>query len=346
MLAVRHGRSAWALLATALALGVCVAACAPRPRARLGARAGGGEPAASNAGRDGATCASCHAEVAEEWRASLHRSAFTDRPFARAYAREPRAFCRDCHAPEGDPSAGVSCLSCHRVDERAPRPAGSPHPPHRAATGPSAACARCHEFAFDDERARGAIALMQSTVREHAASTSRETSCVSCHMPRVAGHRSHRFGITRDAGALRDALAVEAVRVGDARVRLRLRALGVGHAFPTGDLFRGLQVSVETDDDPTDVAFARPTARPPAIATKLLTRRFTTVRGPTGASIVVETSDDRLAPDRASEVELDLGEHGRGRPVRWRVEYHRAEVADDDPAPDARVVLHTGRLSP
>lgn len=321
-----------ALLAAALSVGAGGAACVgPTTRALPN-----DPPRALTAatGAEGAPCASCHADVTEEWRRSLHRSAFTDAAFARAYAREPRTFCRDCHAPEGDAEVGVSCTSCHPVDERAPRPRAG-HPPLRAATGASGACARCHEFAFDDERARGALALMQSTVREHAASPSRETSCAECHMPRVDGHRSHRFGITRDPGALREAVRVEATRVGGSAVHVELRAVGVGHAFPTGDLFRRLQVSVETDD-----------AGPPAAATRWLSRRFSTARASTGAVVVVETSDDRLEPGRPSEVLLDLGERGQQRALRWKLEYHRAEVASDETPPSARILLHEGRLSP
>jgi hypothetical protein len=67
-------------------------------------------------------CEGCHVEVAAEWRASLHRASWTEPAFQRAYAREPLAFCRACHAPEApvaaDPSAvlgalGVGCVTCH-----------------------------------------------------------------------------------------------------------------------------------------------------------------------------------------------------------------------------------------
>lgn len=323
------GRGAWSL-AAALSVAALVAACA-----RRGAD-GAPRPVPPAAARAQA-CEGCHAEIAEEWRASLHRGAFTDAAFARAYARESRAFCKDCHAPEGDPQAGVSCASCHVPDRRPPRP-GAPHPPHRAGEGVSGACARCHEFAFDGRR--DDAALMQSTVREHAASPSRDTPCAGCHMPRTGAHRSHRFAVSRDPDALRAALRVEAAREGESAVRLRLRPVGVGHAFPTGDLFRSLRISLETDD-----ADARP-PRAPLVATRTLSRRFTTERTRDGAIAVVEVADDRLAPDRTSEVVLDLGEGARRRPLLWKVEYHRAEVPSDDPPPSARVLLHSGTLSP
>lgn len=326
--AVVGGRGAWTLAAAALSAAALAAACAGRSAAPT-------PGAPTRAARADEACGACHAEIAEEWRGSLHRRAFTDAPFARAYARESRAFCKNCHAPEGDVEVGVSCASCHAPDARAASRPGGVHAPMRAAPGPSGACARCHEFAFDGRR--DDAALMQSTVGEHAASPFRDTRCDACHMPRVGEHRSHRFGTSQDAAALGAALSVDAQRVDGSAVVLELRAIGVGHAYPTGDLFRRLQISVETDDDGAP-------SRPPIVATRLLARRFATERAASGVVVVVETSDDRLRPDRPTEVRLDLGEAARGRPLRWKVEYHRAEVADDDPPPSARVLLREGRL--
>src|SRR3712207_728161 len=78
-----------------------------------------GDPARSNA-----ACESCHPDVAAEWRASSHRTAYTDPVFQRALAREPSPFCRGCHAPEAPPEdepparlgeIGVGCVTCHVV---------------------------------------------------------------------------------------------------------------------------------------------------------------------------------------------------------------------------------------
>jgi hypothetical protein len=90
---------------------------------------------------------------------------------------------------------------------------------------------------------------MQQTVDELAASALRESSCVSCHMPRLGpgpGHLSHRFLGGHDEVTLRQALTVEAQRLSASVIRLILRPQQVGHALPTGDMFRRLQVRVES----------------------------------------------------------------------------------------------------
>jgi len=67
-------------------------------------------------------CARCHADIAAEWRGSLHRQSFTDPVFQRGYALEREPFCRGCHAPTADPAReptaaaadeGVGCTTCH-----------------------------------------------------------------------------------------------------------------------------------------------------------------------------------------------------------------------------------------
>src|SRR5688500_1262783 len=107
------------------------------------------------------SCASCHATIAEEWRSSFHRAAFTDETFQASLAlEEPRehAFCIDCHAPAKARADGVDCAACH----------GSEPHEKRGRAG-SATCARCHEFAFDPvDRQRPE--LVQKTLSEHAAS--------------------------------------------------------------------------------------------------------------------------------------------------------------------------------
>src|SRR4051812_1823961 len=52
------------------------------------------DPVARNA-----ACAGCHVEIAAEWEASLHHASATDPLYLRAFALEPLAFCRECHAP-------------------------------------------------------------------------------------------------------------------------------------------------------------------------------------------------------------------------------------------------------
>lgn len=217
------------LLSACIAAGVTGASCRD------------GAPTAAPLARSEASaaprCASCHPAETEEWEASLHHASFTDHDFQQSFAKEPADFCFHCHAPEATSRAdthgaarGVGCASCHAIAES-----------HGAGdrTARTAACSTCHEFRFP-----GLDALMQSTVSEHAASASAQTPCVSCHLARASdGHRSHRFDVTRNEELLRGSVAVHS-RWTSAGVEIRLATRNVGHAMPTGDLFRRLRIVV------------------------------------------------------------------------------------------------------
>lgn len=215
-----------------------------------------------------AECARCHPDVAEEWAASLHRASAEDPEYRRAYRREPLRFCQKCHVPEGmakgigeEPAAeavGVGCVTCHWAGAGAVLAAPGPvsaaaRAAHRVvearAFAAEGACAGCHEFEFPDAAFRERRALMQSTVEEHGRSWASGYACAECHMPWTeaggVGHRSHRFEGSRDPEAVARALEVSARRTGAATVEITLALHGAGHAFPTGDLFRRVEVSVQ-----------------------------------------------------------------------------------------------------
>lgn len=235
---------------------------------------------------DAEACASCHAEIAAEWAESMHRVAWTDPVFQAAFAQEPLEACRNCHAPQRaageEPSGlaahdGVTCATCHVRDGHVLSTgdgAGAPHPVERVPElATSEYCAGCHQFDFPAERgaARGHPATdepMQDTYEEWALSAPGRAGvqCQGCHMPEVRGangrtHRSHRFPGTRDPEFLRSALRVDASarREGDeVIVSLTVVPLRIGHAFPTGDLFRRGELRAWTDGaEPTVVALAR-----------------------------------------------------------------------------------------
>jgi hypothetical protein len=208
------------------------------------------EAAASAHERDAdasAECTSCHAEEASAWSASLHRASFRDRSFQRGYALEPQPFCRDCHAPTGDFDHGVSCASCHGSDG------------HDSASADHAreSCIACHEFPFEGASLPPKRSeLMQLTVTEHRESAFSDVACIDCHMPRDAtGKRTHRFDVSRNAEFLRAAIAIVEARTTENEVVVTLAPLHVGHAFPTGDMFRRLVVIAE------EVEWARTTER-------------------------------------------------------------------------------------
>lgn len=192
-----------------------------------------------NAIAENARCESCHSEIAREWRASAHRSAYENPSFQQAIALEPLPFCKGCHAPEANPrrpepelaALGIACTTCHAIDDaRSGR-----HTNDRPATTKS--CASCHEFGFP-----GTSMKMQLTATEHRDSPFASRSCASCHMPPSQhGGTNHRFAASRDVHMLRSAAKIIGSRDGDELV-ITFTRLAVGHAFPTGDLFRRLRV--------------------------------------------------------------------------------------------------------
>jgi hypothetical protein len=62
-------------------------------------------------------------------------------------------------------------------------------------------------------------------------------------------HRSHAFVASRDPAFVRQAVRVQAVRDDATTILLTLSPGNVGHAFPTGDLFRRLVVVAEVPGD-------------------------------------------------------------------------------------------------
>ena len=287
------------------ALGLCVvglAGCAAAPRATPH------DPVAANE-----ACAGCHAEIAREWRQSLHRASYDDPIFRAAYAREPARFCASCHAPE-DPrgtgaarltSLGTACTTCH----------AEPHGPRKA----DATCGGCHEFAFPGREGTGRLEdAMQRTRTEHARSPMSRVACTGCHMPAAGGHKSHAFGGGRDPAWLASALDVRAARDAGS-VTLTIGPGVVGHAVPTGDLFRRLVVGVETVDASGAVASKDERA---------LGRRFAVA-----LDRRVEVSNERPGANGPISVTLRAGD---GR-ARWFVRYQRvlaerdgvAEVVED-----------------
>lgn len=312
-----------------------------------------------------ATCTGCHGEIAAEWRASFHAQAQHDAAYQRAFALEPLPFCQGCHAPETDANRpvpelaadlGVGCVTCHVVGEHllaSPRSAetGSGTPPHPVTRSREfasvGACAGCHQFAFPDLAARGQLALMQATVHEHAQSGLPDLPCASCHMPRVGSganqHLSHAFPGGHDPGFVKGALRVRAERTAANRVLLVLQTERVGHAFPTGDLFRRLEVSVEAiGEDYQTVSSAR----------RYLSRHWSEKQQL--ARVVRQVKRDDRVRQTAQEVELELplGSDGSAAalPVAWRVAYQRVEhprsEADEDSVLDGEIEIASGTLPP
>ena len=317
-------------------------------------------PRTAHAAKENTRCEGCHADIAAEWRASLHKKAHDDPAYQRALAIEPLPFCRGCHAPEADPmrdpppdlgALGVACTSCHGDSSRvlaAPRetPRIAPHPVVRAAAFASAsACAACHEFSFPDPDRRFTPLFMQTTASEHRASPFAGTSCAECHMPFVgegaSKHRSHVFPASRDPALLRASARITATRAGAGTVEVRIEPLAIGHAFPTGDLFRRLAIRVEAVGPEQSVL---------SEDARYLSRRFGRGKGRDGHSIKILTGDDRVMPGAPSVITLSLGEKAKHAPILWQVTYERVEhpieETSDHAVVEGEVVLAEGTLAP
>ncbi len=302
-----------------------------------------------------ATCVSCHDREAGEWRGSFHQRSDTDPAYRQAFAAEPTAFCQGCHAPESDPvreppravsDLGVGCVTCHVTDDGAvlaaasSRAGAAPHPVRRsAAFSGSGACAGCHEFRFPAAHGDDDGDFMQTTAREHDRARSAATPCAACHMPIVDGRRSHAFAGVRDPAWLRENLRATAERVDDHRVRVTLVQPAGGHGFPTGDLFRRLEIGCELRG--TGGGVLRREVR-------YLSRRFEIVPGKPGRHLA---GDDRVF-DGPAVVELSWERPARAPRsgvVSWWVSYQRVATVGTGTRPaeakvESEVRLRSGEL--
>lgn len=319
-------------------------------------------PQARDASQDVVTlnsgCEHCHEDISREWRASLHKTAWEDPVFSSAYALEPAAFCRSCHAPEADPAGppnpaqraiGVGCVTCHLENGQITGRRAVPETPdHHAVVGVAAfggadACAACHEFGFPLRPS----APMQHTLAEHRASPHAAETCQSCHMKDVKDpatgktHRSHDFRVASDPAMLRSAVVASAKRLSGQAITVTLSAGQVGHAFPTGDLFRRLQVRASAALDGGIAISGQPV---------VLSRRLAVVQTPLGIDRI-QTADLRVPASGTPVTAVVLfGADVSRAPVRWEVAYQRmppalASTFGLDPSDDETIVA-TGTLPP
>ncbi len=216
-------------------------------------------------------CLPCHAGQHAQWAATGHARAWTKTSFRAAFALEPEGWCANCHAPlaeqnpfsvrdgraEYDPSRettltreGVNCAVCHVRDGAVygtKKNEGCAFPvradPLFATAG---ACAGCHDFAFPaalHPEVRDSTEPMQATAAEFAASVhhARGESCQSCHF---AKNKKPTHDTNR-TGSVRIDFDDEATgETGGRIVEARIRIPAIGHRWPTGDLFRSVDLLV------------------------------------------------------------------------------------------------------
>lgn len=289
-------------------------------------------------------CGECHSAIVAEWDESQHRSSWVDPVFIASYAVDRQPECRHCHAPlspaEDPPPTsiaarnGIGCRTCHaRTGEIAGPPGHRAHGgPVDSAWGRSAACDGCHEFTFfpgNDDRAHvfDPREPMQRTMSEHAESGSART-CQDCHMPWVRNddggrHRSHRMLGIHDAAFLASAVEVELratppdPSAQGTMVEVEVHADALGHAFPTGDMFRLAELRVWPQGEPEQA--------------QVLTmhREFGPVlrRDEEGTPrlMLAEVADTRPRPGRPLRARLRFA--GRPRGLQWSLIHLRMPLA-------------------
>lgn len=274
------------------------------------------------------SCASCHPDEYAQWERSRHKVAATNAVFVDGLRQEPHVRCVNCHAPIPDgardllrtvgpraaalPPAstaheGVSCAVCH-VRDGVMLSVGGRGYGHEHRVTPSLSdptfCAACHEFRGHDVR-DGVTTMndlpMQSTYTEWQAwtkATGDARTCQACHMT----DGRHDFVGTAPA-MLRDALVVDVEQV-DGRHEVVLASRGVGHRYPTGDVFRHLTVWSVFDGRRRELA--------------RLERRTALVDGPAGPRQVI-AHDTRLVPGERRRLRLPP------KTTAVVVTYHRAD---------------------
>jgi|GEM_PF-1248593 len=221
------------------------------------------------------SCQTCHKEVYENWFNSRHRVAFTNELYHDSHEREPMTWCINCHAPfinKGDnidnpnlrlqKEDGISCNVCH-VREGKVLVSKLPSINQNRKSllhdykintemDKSALCANCHQFNFptilsskDKSKFAYSHLPMQNTVGEFEDSYFKlYGECQSCHLERDTS-RTHKFSGGHDKERLADSIFITGEKIGTHTVLLSVLSVGIGHSFPTGDLFRALKIKIK-----------------------------------------------------------------------------------------------------
>ena len=303
-----------------------------------------GEPPGGMSGTAPSDCTGCHVEIAAEWASSAHARSWSDPIFQAEYRLTRQAFCRHCHAPlaleaeldtapaaSGSPVArGIDCAVCHVRAGHVLGPHGRGGDEHavrlEARLATTAFCGSCHQFDFPvagpGERVRYHPGQpLQNTVAEWSQSRYADRPCQRCHMP-VTGdagmqHTNHAFRSLDDPEMMARAVRVTA----DARRRGRAVQVTVviapgelGHAFPTGDMFRQAVLTVRTG-----------TARRHAVLMRYFAQ---TITDDGTGHLLGQVDDTRIPPP------------GTGPPARFELEL------DDPRATEVSWSLALFRLAP
>jgi len=223
---------------------------------------------------DVARCESCHREVWDIWKQSLHAQSVQDPVFQGVLKETPevlQATCMTCHDPRGD-GQGITCTVCHESAawegnrlrwERgvlhgpfAPTSDTLPHPVQvNPAMGQAAFCATCHQYT----NAQGLAVFDTYQEWKRGPYAVEGTQCQNCHMPEnplkspVDPPYTTRLTLTDHSflgghalSQIRKTLAVTVLPPRDsaehALFRVDVANREAGHAVPTGLPTRRLRI--------------------------------------------------------------------------------------------------------
>ncbi|TGK61870.1 hypothetical protein EHQ27_15560 [Leptospira wolffii] len=214
-------------------------------------------------------CGTCHKTVYQNWSASRHKEAHTNQIYRHSFSLEPIQWCENCHVPLRNGkelylnAEGISCNVCH-VRSGKIIVSRTPDASHNILFheysqvkdfGSAKLCESCHQFNFPNAKSLSSPKKeivysdlnMQGTFEEWSSSgISQESDCIDCHVS-PGTERSHSFQGGHSISELKKSFEIQVEYVGPKTIAIRVVSLGIGHAFPTGDLFRTLRLKVYSD---------------------------------------------------------------------------------------------------
>ncbi|MBM9578251.1 hypothetical protein JWG45_13925 [Leptospira sp. 201903070] len=217
-----------------------------------------------------ADCKPCHKTVYENWSRSRHRVAHTNEIYRSSFSQEPMQWCENCHSPLRSsldqtpfkPEEGISCNVCHVRGGKiltSENPKLFPKKYHEYTVidsfGTEELCAFCHQFnfptwtSFSDRKSTLEYSnlTMQGTQDEWRHSGfADESNCIDCHLA-PSTKNTHSFRGGHSLPDLKKSLDLEAEYVGPRTIAVRVVSNGIGHSYPTGDLFRALRLKVYSE---------------------------------------------------------------------------------------------------
>lgn len=312
-----------------------------------------------------AQCGACHPAVYAEWQQSGHARAHSDPLYQAELADQPAPFgCERCHAPlveqrerlvtglwvalpgffidrssenprfdKNLQAEGVTCVTCHQVDDKIVGPFGdttAPHPTLRSDLRAVENCQRCHEQHLEILGRKLQRPIMDTVVEWEAyREAGGDKRCADCHMPQLEDPRPLTAkGKPRPAtnhslrGPWEDAFVdtgvlvkeVKLVQTGAGGRASLVLENGTGHGLPTAEPERFVTVRLE--------AFAQDG--------KLVDAAEYRVHRPVDVLRLREEPglETTLLPREKRPVELELNQLGAATRLRLSVNYWRWDPKD------------------